>query len=149
MSADSQEHGADTLCEKPCPALAQGALSGTHAVGREALRQAQGHLSARHASTLILKVWEDRTATSVDNAKIAIARVISEYLAGGDLAEAARSIQALHVPFFSHELVKKALTAAIEVEKPPAEEARRCCGHAQSLRYAAGARLSICSSCHL
>lgn len=99
-------------------------LQPTAAVGREALRQAQGHLSARHASTFILNVWEDRTATSVDTAKIAIARVLAEYLAGGDVSEAARSVQALHVPFFCHELVKKALTAAIEVDKPPAEEAR-------------------------
>lgn len=104
------------------PPLAQMGLQGNHNVGREALRQAQSHLSARHASTFILNVWEDRTATNVDTAKIAIARVIAEYLAGGDVQEAARSVQALHVPFFCHELVKKALTAAIESEK--ATEAR-------------------------
>ena len=46
--------------------------------------------------------------------QVAISRLLKGYLQVGDLGEAARAVQDLHTPFFTHELVKKALTAALE-----------------------------------
>lgn len=53
--------------------------------------------------------------TSHTDTKAAISSLLAEYLgASRDVAEAARRLRELGVPFFHHELVKQALLAAIE-----------------------------------
>jgi hypothetical protein len=50
----------------------------------------------------------------VEDAKDKIFKLLEEYNAGGDLGEACRCIRDLDMPFFNHEVVKKALVMAME-----------------------------------
>jgi programmed cell death protein 4 len=50
----------------------------------------------------------------VEDAKENIQLLLEEYYAGGELAEACQCIRDLDMPFFHHEIVKKALIMAME-----------------------------------
>lgn len=83
-------------------------------VAIEALNHAKLQLGARHAAERVLRIWGDSVGLTVDDAKHKVALLLKEFMVGGDVAEATASLRTLKMPFFHHELVKKALVHAIE-----------------------------------
>ncbi|KAG2437004.1 hypothetical protein HYH02_011436 [Chlamydomonas schloesseri] len=83
---------------------------------RDLRQRCETQLAARHSAEKVLRCWGGSGAgTSHADTKAAISSLLSEYLgASRDVAEAARRLRELGVPFFHHELVKQALLAAID-----------------------------------
>jgi len=65
-------------------------------------------------------VWGGGGAGTVAHAKESIATLLQEYVENRDAAEAARCLGALKLPFFHHELVKRACTMAVEQDNAAA-----------------------------
>ncbi|VFQ95586.1 unnamed protein product [Cuscuta campestris] len=82
--------------------------------GGETVRMAQSLVSARHAGERILRCWGGGTGWAVEDAKDKIAKLLEEFESGGVVGEACRCIRDLDMPFFNHEVVKKALVMAME-----------------------------------
>lgn len=82
--------------------------------GSETLRMARALLSARHAGERILRCWGGGTGWAVEDAKDKILKLLEEYESGGVVGEACQCIRDLGMPFFNHEVVKKALVMAME-----------------------------------
>eukprot|EP00850_Spirogloea_muscicola_P020782 SM000226S07423 [mRNA] locus=s226:211873:213228:- [translate_table: standard] len=82
--------------------------------GQEVVRSAQRMLGARHAGERILRCWGGSTGSSLDDAKDKIGKLLDELEAGGEIEEACQCIRDLDMPFFHHEVVKKALIMAME-----------------------------------
>ncbi|KAF5476655.1 hypothetical protein F2P56_003371 [Juglans regia] len=82
--------------------------------GSETVRMARALLSARHAGERILRCWGGGSGWAVEDAKDKILKLLEEYDSGGDVAEACQCIRDLGMPFFNHEVVKKALVMAME-----------------------------------
>ncbi|GJN39809.1 hypothetical protein PR202_gb28952 [Eleusine coracana subsp. coracana] len=79
----------------------------------------KSYLSAPHHAELIERKWGGSTQITVEEAKKRITDLLKEYIKNGDTAEACRCIRELAVPFFHHEVVKRALT--LGMERPVAE----------------------------
>ncbi|XP_008799936.1 MA3 DOMAIN-CONTAINING TRANSLATION REGULATORY FACTOR 1-like [Phoenix dactylifera] len=82
--------------------------------GSETLRMARSLVSARHAGERLLRCWGGGTGWAVEDAKDKITKLLEEYETGGDVREACQCIRDLGMPFFNHEVVKKALVMAME-----------------------------------
>ena len=82
--------------------------------GAEVAHAAAAALGARHVAERALRAWGGPDAGTAAAAKAALSSLIAEYLASRDAAEAQRRLRELHLPFFGHELVKRACAAAIE-----------------------------------
>ncbi|CAD6260483.1 unnamed protein product [Miscanthus lutarioriparius] len=82
--------------------------------GSQTVQMARALLSARHSGERILRCWGGGTGWAVEDAKDKITKLLEEYNTGGDLGEACRCIRDLGMPFFNHEVVKKALVMAME-----------------------------------
>eukprot|EP01018_Ginkgo_biloba_P024699 Gb_11642 [translate_table: standard] len=82
--------------------------------GNEIVHMARALLAARHAGERILRCWGGGTGWAVEDAKDKISKLLEEYETGGDLKEACKCIRDLDMPFFHHEVVKKALVMAME-----------------------------------
>ncbi|XP_006649650.1 MA3 DOMAIN-CONTAINING TRANSLATION REGULATORY FACTOR 2 [Oryza brachyantha] len=83
--------------------------------GAEVLHRAEkGYLSVPHHGEIILQRWGGSKRITVEEAKAKIADILEEYLAAGDKGEACRCIRGLKIPFFHHDIVKRALTLAME-----------------------------------
>lgn len=82
--------------------------------GAETLNMARSLASARHAGERLLRCWGGGTGCAVEDAKDKIAKLLEEYESGGDLGEACNCIREMGMPFFNHEVVKKALVMAME-----------------------------------
>jgi len=89
-------------------------LSEENKVAIESLNYCKVQLGARHAAERVLRLWGDSVGLTVDEAKKKVALLLKEYLDSSDVAEATECLRALKMPFFHHELVKKALVHAIE-----------------------------------
>ena len=107
----------------PAAASANGNGHGHHAKaapppgassGAEVARAAAAALGARHVAERALRAWGGPDAGTCAAAKAALAALVEEFLASRDSAEAQRRLRELHLPFFGHELVKRACVAAIE-----------------------------------
>lgn len=70
-------------------------------------------LSARHAAERLINCWHGGCQT-VDQLRESMQALLEEYLGSGDTAEAARCLHDLTVPFYHHELVKRALLMALD-----------------------------------
>ncbi|KAJ4756394.1 Programmed cell death protein 4 [Rhynchospora pubera] len=100
-------------------ARARGSLSG-NSKGMEALQVAEkSYLSVPHHAEVVAGKWGGSTHTGVEEVKKKISDLLSEFTEGGDVAEACRCVRELGLPFYHHEVVKRALTIA--VEKPQTE----------------------------
>lgn len=75
---------------------------------------AKSLVAARHSGERILRCWGGGTGWIIEDAKDKIGKLLEEYEIGGVLSEACRCIRELDMPFFSHEVVKRALVMAIE-----------------------------------
>ncbi|WOH10611.1 hypothetical protein DCAR_0730080 [Daucus carota subsp. sativus] len=82
--------------------------------GSETLDMAKSLVAARHSGERILRCWGGGTGWIIEDAKDKIVKLLEEYEIGGVLSEACRCIRELDMPFFSHEVVKRALVMAIE-----------------------------------
>ncbi|KAK1363228.1 Initiation factor eIF-4 gamma [Heracleum sosnowskyi] len=82
--------------------------------GSETLDMARSLLAARHAGERILRCWGGGTGWVIEDAKDKIVKLLEEYEIGGVLSEACHCIRDLDMPFFNHEVVKKALVMAME-----------------------------------
>lgn len=87
-------------------------------IGSRVLQMAKSLLKARLSGERILRCWggggSGSTARAVEDVKDKIGKLLEEYESGGDLREACRCIKELSMPFFHHEVVKKALVTVIE-----------------------------------
>ncbi|KAJ1695943.1 hypothetical protein LUZ63_012641 [Rhynchospora breviuscula] len=82
--------------------------------GTETITMARTLASACHAGERLLRCWGGNTGWKVEDAKDKIAKLLEEFETGGDLGEACHCIRDLGMPFFNHEVVKKALVMAME-----------------------------------
>lgn len=82
--------------------------------GSQTVQMASALLAARHSGERILRCWGGGTGWAVEDAKDKISKLLEEYKTGGDLGEACQCIRDLGMPFFNHEVVKKALVMAME-----------------------------------
>uniref|UniRef100_A0A8R7V2Y5 MI domain-containing protein n=1 Tax=Triticum urartu TaxID=4572 RepID=A0A8R7V2Y5_TRIUA len=80
---------------------------------------AKSYLSAPHHAELLERRWGGSTHITVEEVKRRITDLLKEYIKNGDTAEACRCIRELAVPFFHHEVVKRAVT--LGMESPAAE----------------------------
>lgn len=82
--------------------------------GTETVRMAQSLVSARHSGERLLRCWGGGTGWAVEDAKDKIAKLLEEYESGRVVSEACQCIRDIGMPFFNHEVVKKALVMAME-----------------------------------
>ncbi|WOK96587.1 hypothetical protein Cni_G05294 [Canna indica] len=82
--------------------------------GTQTVQVARSLVSARHAGERLLRCWGGGTGWAVEDAKDKIMKLLEEYESGGDAGEARHCIRDLGMPFFIHEVVKKALVMAME-----------------------------------
>ncbi|KAI3688675.1 hypothetical protein L2E82_46430 [Cichorium intybus] len=82
--------------------------------GSETVHVAQSLIGARHAGERLLRCWGGGTGWAVEDAKDKIVKLLEEYESGGVVGEACQCIRDLGMPFFNHEVVKKALVMAME-----------------------------------
>ncbi|XP_043810425.1 MA3 DOMAIN-CONTAINING TRANSLATION REGULATORY FACTOR 2 [Manihot esculenta] len=91
---------------------------GLESIGSKVLRMAQSSLKARLAGERILRCWggggSSRPGWAVEDVKDKIGKLLEEYESGGDIREACRCIKELGMPFFHHEVIKKALVRMFE-----------------------------------
>jgi len=80
----------------------------------EVRQTCEGHLTARHASERLLRCWGSGAGLLLDETKSSIKNLLAEFKESGDIEEARRCIMSLGVPFYLHELVKQAVTMAME-----------------------------------
>jgi MA3 domain len=64
-------------------------------------------LSARHAAERLLRCWGNGAGLVFEDTRDAVRKMLSEYRASHDIAEAGRCLRNLAVPFFHHEFVKQ------------------------------------------
>ena len=79
----------------------------------EAYTSARAQLTTSHFSDRRRHVWGPGAAASVETLKAEVAELLKEYLLSGEEDEAVRCVRALHAPAFGHEVVKRAVTAAL------------------------------------
>lgn len=83
-------------------------------LGAAIVHSAKVIMAARHGGERVLRCWGGGSGWPMEDAKDKIMKLLEEYEAGGDLAEACHCIRELDMPFFHHEVVKKALAMAME-----------------------------------
>ncbi|OWM85017.1 hypothetical protein CDL15_Pgr027804 [Punica granatum] len=91
---------------------------GSDPIGTKVLQMARSLLKARLSGERILRCWggwgNNSPRWAVEDVKDKITRLLEEYESGGGAREARRCIKELGMPFFHHEVVKKALIIVIE-----------------------------------
>lgn len=91
---------------------------GQESIGSKVLQMAKSLLKARLSGERILRCWggggSSRHGWAVEDIKEKIGKLLEEYESGGDVREACHCIKELGMPFFHHEVVKKALITVIE-----------------------------------
>lgn len=75
---------------------------------------ARNLLSREHVGAKIQRVWGPGDGRPVDELKIAIDQLLEEYLISQNLDEASNCVKELAVEQFHHELVKRAVTCALD-----------------------------------
>ncbi|KAI4352788.1 hypothetical protein L6164_007008 [Bauhinia variegata] len=91
---------------------------GPDSIGSKVLQMAKSLLKARLAGERILRCWggggSSRPGWAVEDVKDKVGKLLEEYESGGEIREACRCIKELGMPFFHHEVVKKALVIIME-----------------------------------
>ena len=73
------------------------------------------HIFSRdHGGGLLDRSWGPGDGRPVADMKVALDQCLQEYLLSGDLPEAARCIRELNAKFFLHEVVKRAVSHAVD-----------------------------------
>ncbi|KAF5193712.1 Programmed cell death protein [Thalictrum thalictroides] len=93
-------------------------FSGKDSIGSKVFQMARSLLQPRLSSERILRCWggggSSKPGWEIEDAKDKIGKLLEEYESGGEAQEAFRCIKELGLPFFHHEVVKKALVTAME-----------------------------------
>ena len=84
--------------------------------GIQVLRRAEkGYLAAPLHAEIIERRWGGSRNKTVEDVRVRINNLLVEYVVmSGDVKEACRCIKDLNVPFFHHEIIKRALVMAME-----------------------------------
>lgn len=82
--------------------------------GSETVHMARSLVFSRHAGERLLRCWGGGSGWAVEDAKDKIMKLLEEYESGGVVGEACQCIRDIGMPFFNHEVVKKALVMAME-----------------------------------
>jgi len=83
--------------------------------GAEVIRRADKvYLSTPYHTEIIENKWGGSKNKTVEGVKAKIINLLTEYAVSGDKKEACRCIKELNVPFFHHEIMKRALIMAME-----------------------------------
>ncbi|XP_050204776.1 MA3 DOMAIN-CONTAINING TRANSLATION REGULATORY FACTOR 2 [Mercurialis annua] len=83
--------------------------------GLDVLKRAEkGYLAAPLHAEVIERRWGGSKNKTVEDVKTKINNLLVEYVGSGDKKEACRCIKDLKVPFFHHEVIKRALIMAME-----------------------------------
>ncbi|XP_068321655.1 MA3 DOMAIN-CONTAINING TRANSLATION REGULATORY FACTOR 2-like [Pyrus communis] len=85
-------------------------------IGSKVLKMAKSLLKARLSGERILRCWGGggRIGWAIEDVKDKIGKLLEEFESGGDVREACRCMKELGMPFFNHEVVKKALVTIME-----------------------------------
>lgn len=90
----------------------------TNAVGHKVIQMAKSLLRARLSGERILRCWGggggSGNVCAIEDVKDKIGKLLEEFESGGEIREACRCIKDLGMPFFHHEVVKKALVSIME-----------------------------------
>ena len=73
-------------------------------------------LSREHCNARLEKVWGPGDGRPVEELKVDMDQLLQEYLLSRELDEAARCVKELEAPHFHHELVKRGVFAAMEMD---------------------------------
>ncbi|KAI7757416.1 hypothetical protein M8C21_016052 [Ambrosia artemisiifolia] len=88
------------------------------AKGIDVIKRAEkGYLSAPLHAEIIERRWGGSRNKTVEDVKAKIDNLLVEYAVSGDKKEAIRCINDLKVPFFHHQIVKRAIIMAMERKK--------------------------------
>ncbi|XAR62230.1 hypothetical protein NMG60_11016916 [Bertholletia excelsa] len=91
------------------------ALLSKESKGVDVIRRAdKNYLSTPLHAEIIERRWGGSRNKTVEDVKGQINNLLIEYIVSGDKKEAFRCIKDLKVPFFHHEIVKRAITLAME-----------------------------------
>lgn len=88
------------------------------AKGIDVIKRAEkGYLSAPLHAEIIERRWSGSRNKTVEDVKTKIDNLLVEYAVSGDKKEAIRCINDLKVPFYHHQIVKRAIIMAMERKK--------------------------------
>ncbi|KAL6578291.1 hypothetical protein OROMI_010619 [Orobanche minor] len=83
--------------------------------GVDVIKRAENrYLSAPLHAEIIERCWGGSKNKTVEDLKVKINDLLAEYVKSGDVKEACRCIKDLNVPYFHHELVKRAVLMVME-----------------------------------
>jgi programmed cell death protein 4 len=80
------------------------------------VEKAVGLLSREHCTARLERVWGPGDGRPVEDLKNDMDQLLQEYLLGRELDEAARCVKELAAPHYHHELVKRGVFAAMELD---------------------------------
>eukprot|EP01031_Cornospumella_fuschlensis_P027124 gene27124-32768_t len=83
-------------------------------LGGDIIDRAKLLLSREHGGAKLERIWGPGDGRPVEDMKVAVDQLLLEYLASSDLDEAERCVRELQSPHFYHEIVKRAVTIAME-----------------------------------
>jgi programmed cell death protein 4 len=83
-------------------------------LGGEIVDHTKRMLSRDHAGAKLERVWGPGDGRPVEDLKVAVDQLLQEYLISGSQLEANRCIKELHASHFHHEIVKRAITCALD-----------------------------------
>lgn len=84
-------------------------------LGGEIVEYSKRLLSRDHAGAKLERIWGPGDGRPVEEMKVAVDQLLSEYLVSSDLEEAARCIKELNAPEFLHEIVKRSITHVVDM----------------------------------
>jgi programmed cell death protein 4 len=83
-------------------------------LGGDVIEQAKILLSRDHGSAKLERIWGPGDGRPVEEMKVEVVQILQEYLLSNDLQEAERCLVELHAHYFFHEVVKRAVTIAMD-----------------------------------
>jgi programmed cell death protein 4 len=89
--------------------------------GCEVIEKAIGLLNREHSTARLERIWGPGDGRPVDELKAAMTQLLQEYLLSRELDEAARCVKELECSYFHHELVKRGVVTAMELDGPAEE----------------------------
>lgn len=91
--------------------------------GDPVIEKAVALLSREHCTARLERVWGPGDGRPVAELKTAMDQLLQEYLLSRELDEAARCVKELKAPHFHHELVKRGVFSAMELDGKNTSEA--------------------------
>jgi programmed cell death protein 4 len=84
--------------------------------GDVVIEKAVSLLSREHCTARLERVWGPGDGRPVEELKVDMDQLLQEYLLSRELDEAARCVKELEAPHFHHELVKRGVFSAMELD---------------------------------